>query len=103
MDFYFILFGVLGFGGIILGFIGYKVVTGNIIKDLERENEILRTDNERMRAALAAKRPAQDKKYLVIATRGLSKDKYYKNKLEEAIKASVSGIIYPDNYTFEEF
>ena len=54
MDFYFILFGVIGFGGIILGFIGYKVVTGNIIKDLERENEILRTDNERMRAALVA-------------------------------------------------
>ena len=26
----------------------------NIIKDLERENKILRTDNERMRAALVA-------------------------------------------------
>lgn len=59
---YFIIFGLLGFGGMLFGFIGYKTVTGNIIKDLERENEILKTDNERLRTALAArKRPPQTK------------------------------------------
>ena len=102
MDFYFILFGVLGFGGIILGFIGYKVVTGNIIKDLERENKILRTDNERLRTALRAKRPAQDTKYLIVST-PYTKNNAYARELEAAIKASESGIIHPANYTFEEF
>ena len=49
---YFLLFGVLGFGGLIIGFIGYKITTGKIIKDQEREIEILKTDNERLRSAI---------------------------------------------------
>lgn len=99
---YFILFGLLGFGGMIIGFIGYKVVTGNIIKELERENEILKTDNERLRTALRAKRPAQDKKYFIVST-PYSKNNDYARELDAAIKASNNGIIRPTNYTFEEF
>lgn len=97
---YFILFGLLGFGGMIIGFIGYKVVTGNIIKDLERENEILKTDNERLRTALRAKRPAQDPRVLFIGSRATSKDAFYLEKLKKQLESGV--ILKPDNY-FKEF
>ena len=53
---YFLLFGLIGFGCLILGFIGYSVTTNKIIKDQEREIEILKTDNERLRSALRGAR-----------------------------------------------
>lgn len=47
---YFLLFGLIGFGCLILGFIGYSVTTNKIIKSQEREIEILKTDNKRLRS-----------------------------------------------------
>ena len=49
----FLLFGLIGFSCLILGFIGYSTTTNKIIKDQEREikelrhkNELLKMDNE---------------------------------------------------------
>lgn len=53
---YFLLFGLVGFGCLILGVLGYTVTTNKIIKDQEREIEILKTDNERLRSALRGAR-----------------------------------------------
>ena len=39
---YFLLFGLIGFGCLILGFIGYSVTTKKIIKDQEQEIEDLK-------------------------------------------------------------
>ena len=53
---YFLLFGLIGFACIILGVLGYTITTNKIIKDQEREIEILKTDNERLRSALRGAR-----------------------------------------------
>jgi hypothetical protein len=53
---YFLLFGLIGFACIILGVLGYTITTNKIIKDQEREIEILTTDNERLRSALRGAR-----------------------------------------------
>lgn len=53
---YFLLFGLVGFGCLILGILGYTVTTNKIIKDQEQEIEILKTDNERLRSALRGAR-----------------------------------------------
>lgn len=48
----FLLFGLVGFSCLILGILGYTATTNKIIKDQEREIEILKTDNERLRSAI---------------------------------------------------
>ncbi len=48
----FLLFGLIGFSCLILGVLGYTATTNKIIKDQEREIDILKTDNERLRSAI---------------------------------------------------
>ncbi len=50
---YFLLFGLIGFGLLFVGLIGYSAITKKIIKDQEQEIEILKTDNERLRSSIA--------------------------------------------------
>ena len=52
---YFLLFGLMGFGCLIIGFLGYKFYTEKIIKDQETEIAQLRTENRRLQAALRGK------------------------------------------------
>lgn len=53
---YFLLFGILGFSVLILSFLAYKFTTDKIIKEQEKENAALRTENMRLQAALRGKR-----------------------------------------------
>lgn len=98
---YFIIFGLLGFGGMIIGFIGYKVVTGNIIKDLERENEILKTDNERLRTALLrAKRPARQ---IFISSVPFNENGALDRIIREHEAATKTGGLFASSNYFKEF
>ena len=49
---YFLLFGIIGFSCLILGFIGYKLTTDKIIKDKDKEIAKLTTENKRLKSAL---------------------------------------------------
>ena len=46
---YFLLFGIIGFSCLILGFIGYSTTTNKIIRDQEREIASLTTENKRLK------------------------------------------------------
>ena len=48
----FLLFGLIGFGCLILGILGYTTITNKIIKDQEREIAALTTENKRLKSAL---------------------------------------------------
>lgn len=97
---YFIIFGLLGFGGMIIGFIGYKVVTGNIIKELERENEILKTDNERLRTALRTKTPARQ---LFISSVPFNENGALDRIIREHEAATKTGGLFASTNYFKEF
>lgn len=45
----FLLFGLIGFGCLILGILGYTTITNKIIKDQERELAALKTENKRLK------------------------------------------------------
>lgn len=49
---YFLLFGLIGFACLILGFIGYKLTTDKIIKEQDKEISALENENKRLKAAL---------------------------------------------------
>ena len=49
---YFLLFGIIGFACLILGFIGYKLTTDKVIKEQNKEISALETENKRLKAAL---------------------------------------------------
>lgn len=51
MDWLLIL-GVLAFGGLIIGWMGYTTITDSLIKDQKREIAKLRSENRRLKAAL---------------------------------------------------
>lgn len=51
----FLLLGFVGFGLLIIGFIGYKVYTDKIIKEQERELAALETENKRLKGDYARK------------------------------------------------
>ena len=53
---YFLLFGLIGIGTIIVGFVGFKFYTETIIKEQEKEIAALRTENMRLQAALRGSR-----------------------------------------------
>lgn len=53
---YVLFVGLLGFAGILIGCIGYKRITENIIKTQERELNALRRENKRLKSALRSKR-----------------------------------------------
>ena len=48
----FLLFGLIGFGCLILGILGYTTITNKIIKDQEREIAALTTENKRLKSTL---------------------------------------------------
>lgn len=45
----FLLFGLIGFGCLILGILGYTTITNKIIKEQEREIAALTTENKRLK------------------------------------------------------
>lgn len=47
----FLLFGLIGFGCLILGILGYTTITNKIIKEQEREIAQLKTENKRIKSA----------------------------------------------------
>ena len=52
MDWLLIL-GVLAFGGLIIGWMGYSRITDNLLKEQEREIAKLRRENRRLTTATA--------------------------------------------------
>lgn len=52
----FFILGMIAYSMLILGFFGYKYETEKIIKEQEKENAALRTENMRLQAALRGKR-----------------------------------------------
>ena len=50
-----VVLGILAFGCLLIGMIGYSTMTDKVIKDQEREISRLRRDNKRLEAALAGK------------------------------------------------
>ena len=54
---YFLLFGLIGFGGMIIGFVGYKFTTERVIKDQEKEISKLTKEIERYKAAVKTLNP----------------------------------------------
>jgi hypothetical protein len=48
----FLLFGLIGFGCLILGILGYTTMTNKIIKEQERKIAALTTENKRLKSAL---------------------------------------------------
>lgn len=47
-----VVLGILAFGCLLVGMIGYSTITDSIIKDQRREIARLRTENKRLEAAL---------------------------------------------------
>lgn len=84
----FLLFGLIGFSCLILGVLGYTATTNSIIKEQERELEILKRDNERLRSALRgaayvnkitlSKEPVKDPRATVKIINPESKDELFK-------------------------
>lgn len=74
----FLLFGIIGFSGLITSFVAYKVTTDKIIKEQEKEIATLNTENRRLHAALRgarhvevleiSDRPARQPKAIVRVT-----------------------------------
>lgn len=83
---YVLFVGLLGFAGIIIGCIGYKRITENIIKTQERELNALRRENKRLKSALRAKRGGAIVSF---------KEAPYPVKDDQIIK--------PSDHTFEAF
>lgn len=52
----FLLFGLMGIGAIMVGFVGFKFYTDSIIDEQEKEIAALRTENRRLQAALRGSR-----------------------------------------------
>ena len=50
-----VVLGILAFGCLLIGMIGYSTMTDKVIKDQEREISRLRRDNKRLEAALAGR------------------------------------------------
>lgn len=48
---YFLLFGLIGFGCLILGILGYTTITNKIIKEQEQEIRALDTEVKRLKSA----------------------------------------------------
>lgn len=87
---YFLLFGLIGFGGIILGFLGYKFTTERVIKDQEREISELTKEIERYKSAL------RGAKYV-------EKIVYHKEPLESGqLKATIK-VVNKQEDLFKEF
>ncbi len=55
MDWLLIL-GVLAFGGLIIGWMGYTTITDSLIKDQKREIRKLENENRKLKAAIRSSR-----------------------------------------------
>ena len=49
---WFLILGILAFGGLIIGWMGYTTITDNIIKDQKREIRKLENENRKLKAAI---------------------------------------------------
>ena len=117
----FLLFGLVGFGCLILGFIGYSVTTKKIIKDQEQEIEDLKhtIKLKDINIDYLEKSRAQYKEYfdshkissdparvkplkVTIRSTDFASSSAFDKAIKDALEASKAGLIYPTDY-FEDF
>lgn len=124
----FLLFGLIGFGCLILGFIGYSVTTTKIIKDQEQEIKDQEQEIEELRhnsklkdikIDYLEKSRAQYKEYfdshkiksdplrvnplkVTIRSTDFVSSSALDKVIKDALEASKAGLIYPTDY-FSEF
>ena len=118
----FLLFGLIGFGCLILGVLGYTVTTNKIIKDQDKEIEELRhkIKLKDIKIDYLEKSRAQYKEYfdahkissdpvrvkplkVTIRSTDFTSSKAYDNAIKDAYDNAIkAGLIYPTDY-FKDF
>lgn len=118
---YFLLFGLIGFGCLILGILGYTTITNKIIKEQEREIEELKhkIKLKDIKIDYLEKSRAQYKEYfdahkigsdpvrvkplkVTIRSTDFTSSSALDKAIKDALEASKAGLIYPTDY-FEEW
>lgn len=108
MDLFFII-GLIALCFIAIGFIGYSVITKNIINDQEREIEELRhkiklkdIKIDYLEKSRALYKAYFDSHKITIRSTDFTRSSVFDKAYEDALKANNAGLIIPTDY-FEGF